>query len=111
MRSSIQSSVYEDWEIARDHQNQPIPYPKIKYHVQTHDKAIIYLGTTGTESQRRDIWGRLATSEDKPTSYELCLQVTAKTDYPAYSWLNQVVMVARAMMTEDMLVYDAYQLE
>ncbi|KAF7507531.1 hypothetical protein GJ744_010322 [Endocarpon pusillum] len=57
MRSSIQSNVYEDWGIARDHQNQPIPYLNIKYHVQAHDKAIIYLRTTGTETQRERYMG------------------------------------------------------
>lgn len=110
MRLSTLSDMNKDWEIVRDNQDQQSPYLNIKYHLQTHDRAIIYLSTIGTKPERKDILGGLTTGDHKPTSYELCLQVTVKTEYPAYSWLNQAVIVGCSVKTEDMLIYDAYQL-
>jgi len=107
--------MYAAWEVVAapvsDHQNKYIPCLKVKYHLQTDDKAIIYLNSIGAKTEKRDILGGQVKRDDTPVSYEMRLRFTAKTDYPAYSWINDAVIVGCAVKIDDMLLYDAYKLD
>jgi hypothetical protein len=117
MRLSTSSDINEAWEVIpvpvsdSDHQDKHTPCLNIKYHLRTDDKAIIYLSTIGTETEKRDIFGGTTKRDYTPVSYDMRLQLTAKTDYPAYSWLNEAVIIGCAVKIDDILLYDAFQLD
>jgi Protein of unknown function (DUF3237) len=107
--------MYAAWEAVvapmSNHQDKYIPCLKISYHLQIDDKAIIYLNSIGVKTEKRQILGDQAKRDDTPVSYEMRLRFTAKTDSPAYSWINDAIIVGCAVKIEDMLLYDAYKLD
>jgi Protein of unknown function (DUF3237) len=112
---ALRSDMYAAWEVANapvsNYQNKYIPCRKIRYHLQTDNKAIIYLNSIGAVTEQREILGGQIKRDDTPASYERRLRFTVKTDYPAYSWINDAVIVECAVKIEDMLLYGAYKLD
>jgi Protein of unknown function (DUF3237) len=118
MQEGASSDMYAAWEAVvapmSNHQDKYIPCLKISYHLQTDDKAIIYLNSVGAKTEKREILGgqpKRDDSHDTPVSYEMRLRFTAKTDSPAYTWINDAIIVGCAVKIEDMLLYDAYKLD
>ncbi|KXS21390.1 hypothetical protein M427DRAFT_130871 [Gonapodya prolifera JEL478] len=99
-----------DWMLVDP--NTQTAYLDTRYNLRTDDGALIYVQTKGVRHAEKDVLQKVLSpdADVDPKEYYFRLHVFLETGDPRYFWLNNLVIVASAIRTGKVVIYDAYKL-